>query len=250
MGVEGLTAIVTGAARGIGKAIAAELAGRGANLALCDIDASGLAAAASALAAGHPALTVLQRRVDVAREDEIRDFVGFTDSALGPADILVNNAGIYILKPIEEIGVEEWDRVLAVNLRSVFLFTREVLPGMRTRKFGRIINIASAAGISGGTVCGSHYAASKGGMLAFTRHLAKQVGQEGVTVNAVAPSSIAADMVLNLPPHLKQKAIDATVVKRLGTTEEVAAAAAFLADRNSGFITGETLQINGGCIMS
>ncbi len=250
MGIEGLNAIVTGVAKGIGKAIALTLAARGANLALCDINADGLAATAAEIAAARPNLKIVQRQVDVYREHEIRDFVRFVESDLGGPDILINNAGIYILKSIDEISAEEWDTVMAVNLRSVFLFTKEALPGMRARKFGRVINMSSAAGISGGTVCGAHYAASKGGILAFTRHMAKQVGSEGVTVNAVAPSTIAADMMLGLPPDLLQKAIDATIVKRLGAVEEVAEAVAFLADRTSGFITGETLQINGGVIMS
>lgn len=248
MGIEGLNALVTGAAKGIGKSVATLLAAHGANLALCDILEDGLRQTVDEITATK-SVKAFHRRVDVSSAEEIVDFARFAEKSLGSVDILVNNAGVYILKPVDEIEADEWDRVMEINLRSVFLFCKAILPGMKQRGFGRIVNMASAAGISGGTVCGAHYAASKGGILAFTRHLAKQVGKDGVTVNAVAPSSIAADMMLNLPKDLLQKAIDATVVKRLGTVDEVAESVLFLSDRSSSFITGETLQINGGCIM-
>ena len=248
MGMENLNAIVTGAAKGIGRSIAFAMAARGANLALCDINPERLDETAAEIGKAHP-VRVLTRKVDVSSGRDVAEFARFAEDELKCVDILVNNAGIYILHTIDETDEEEWDRVMAVNLKSCFLFCKAILPGMRRRKFGRIVNMSSAAGKSGGTICGAHYAASKGGILAFTRHLAKQVGEEGITVNAVAPSSIAADMMLNLSPEGLAKAAGATVVKRLGTTEEVAEAVCYLADRNAGFTTGETLSINGGCIM-
>ena len=247
MGIEGLNALVTGTAKGIGRSVAEALAAGGANLALCDILESGLNDTVEGIKARYP-VKVVQKKVDVSQPDEIAGFTRWSEESLGSVDILVNNAGIYILKLIDEISAEEWDKVMSVNLRSVFLFTKAALPGMRRRKFGRVINMASAAGIAGGTVCASHYAASKGGILAFTRHMAKQEGLNGITINAVAPALIAADMMLNLAPPDLDKAINATVVKRLGKVEEVADAVVFLADRKAAFITGETLQVNGGSL--
>ena len=247
MGIDGLNIMVTGAAKGIGKSIAEIMGARGANLSLCDIEESMLCTTAGEIAARG--VRSVWRRTDVSDQAQVDKFVDFTRRELGEIDVLVNNAGIYILRSIDEISNEEWDRVMAVNLRSCFMFCKAVLPGMRERKFGRIINMASAAGKSGGTTCGAHYAASKGGILAFTRYLAKQVGMEGVTVNAVAPSSIAADMVLGLSSEDQRKAIDVTVVKRFGRVDEVAEAVCYLADRNSGFVTGETINVNGGVIM-
>ena len=242
-----LTAVVTGAGRGMGLAFARELAARGATVALCDVDAGLLADAAEELR--DEGRRVLAEAVDVAQERQVAGFVERVAAATGSIDILVNNAGIHPLHTIDQIDVAEWDWVLAVNLRSCFLFSRAVLPGMRARGFGRIISVASEAGKAGGTIAAPHYAASKGAILAFTRNLARQVGSDGVTVNAIAPGRIATAMAGAVSPEENQVFIDRSAVKRLGQPAEAAHAVAFLADPASGFITGETINVNGGTLM-
>ncbi len=247
MGIENLNVIITGAAKGIGKSIAEMMAGRGANVSLCDIQENLMGETAEQIA--KTGAKVFWQKVDVSDQDQVTGFIEFSRQKLGGIDVLVNNAGIYILKPIDEISNEEWDKVMLVNVRSCFMFTKGVLPEMRKNKFGRIINMASAAGKNGGTICGSHYAASKGAILAFTRHMARQEAAHGITVNAVAPALIAADMMLNLPPEGRAKAVAGTLVGRLGRVDEVAETVCYLADRNSGFVIGESININGGALM-
>ena len=242
-----LTAVVTGAGRGMGLAFARELAARGATVALCEVDAALLADAAEELRGNG--WRVLAEAVDVALETQVAEFLERVAATTGSIDILVNNAGIHPLHSIDQIDVAEWDRVLAVNLRSCFLFSRAVLPGMRARGFGRIISVASEAGKAGGTIAAPHYAASKGAILAFTRNLARQVGSDGITVNAIAPGRIATAMAGAVSPEENQVFIDRSAVKRLGEPAEAAHAVAFLADPASGFITGETINVNGGTLM-
>jgi NAD(P)-dependent dehydrogenase (short-subunit alcohol dehydrogenase family) len=165
--ISGLNAVVTGAAQGMGRCFASKLAETGVNVAMCDIQGDLLeeAAAAAGRASGGSA-RILSRAVDVSRSEEVDAFVGFVLEKLGTIDILLNNAAIHPLHPIEEISEDEWDTVMAVDLKACFLLARAVLPAMRERKFGRIINIASEAGKNGGTICGLHYASAKGGILA------------------------------------------------------------------------------------
>jgi 3-oxoacyl-[acyl-carrier protein] reductase len=245
--LENMTAIVTGAGRGMGKAFAAELSARGAAVAICDIDPDTIAKTAAELAAKGG--KVIHEQVDVSREPEVEAFVARVVKETGRLDILVNNAAIHPLKMIEEVTVEEWDRVLAVNLRSCFLFARAAVPHMRRQKFGRIISIASEAGKNGGTICAPHYAASKGAILAFTRNLARQVGADGITVNAIAPGRIATDMAGQVSAADNQIYVERSSVKRLGDPGDIANAVAFLADPRSSFVTGETLNVNGGTLM-
>lgn len=246
--MEKRTAIVTGAAKGIGKAIAEQLALSGIRVAICDINADLLPKTVAELAA-RTQTKVIGELADVSQEEAVSRFVEKAQHELGTVDILINNAGLYILHKIEEVSADEWDRVMAVNLKSYFLMAKAVLPAMKAQNYGRIINIASAAGKSGGTVCGIHYAASKGGVIAMTYHLAKQVGQYGITVNAIAPANIKTDMVLNLPDKERQALINSTAVKKLGETQNVTGAVQFLIGENAGFITGETIDVNGGSLM-
>ncbi len=243
-----MTAIVTGAARGMGRAFAEELAARGATVAVCDVNREELEKTAREIGSRFKA-RVIAEAVDVSSEEQVRRFVARVEREAGRVDVLVNNAAIHPLHMIEEITADEWDKVLGVNLRSAFLFSRAVLPGMRKRRFGRIISIASEAGKNGGTIAAPHYAASKGAILGFTRNLARAVGAEGVTVNAIAPGRIATAMAGQVPPEQNQIYIDRSAVKRLGKPEDVAWAVAFLADERSSFVTGETLNINGGTLM-
>ncbi|MGA2639532.1 MAG: SDR family NAD(P)-dependent oxidoreductase [Spirochaetia bacterium] len=244
---EGQTAVVTGAAQGIGRAIAEAFVERGANLALCDLRIDKLSSSAEEM--GRKAKgQIFVRRVDLSQASEIADFVAAVEARFKGIDILVNNAGIHPLHPIMEISDEEWDHVLCINLKAQFHFCKAVLPGMRKRKYGRIINISSEAGKNGGTVAAAHYSASKGGVLAFTRNLAQQVGAEGITVNAICPGRIATEMSGAVSAEENQKFIDRSLIKRLGGPEDVAFAVCYLADRRAGFVTAETMNVNGGTL--
>jgi 3-oxoacyl-[acyl-carrier protein] reductase len=243
--LDGQTAIVTGAAQGIGRAIAAALFEKGANLALCDVRMERLESfAKEKVGKGQ----IFLQRVDLSKPSEIDGFVAAVEARFAAIDILVNNAGIHPLHPIMEIDDEEWDRVLSVNLKAQFHFCKAVIPGMRRRSYGRIINISSEAGKNGGTVAAAHYAASKGGVLAFTRNLAQQVGSDGITVNAICPGRIATEMSAVVSAEENQKFIDKSIVKRLGRPEDIAFAVCYLADRRAGFVTAETMNVNGGTL--
>ncbi len=246
--LSGMTALVTGAAQGMGRQFALQLAESGADLALCDINDGELQRAAEEIRR-KTGVAVVAERVDVSIEKDVKRFVSATMDVTGRVDVLVNNAAIHPLHFLEEITSEEWDRVLAVNLKAYFFFARAVVPIMRGQKFGRIINIASEAGKNGGTICGLHYAAAKGGVLSFTRNLARQLGQDGITVNAIAPGRIATPMAAAVSDEQNQVFIDRSAVKRLGKPEDIANAVLFLAGRASGFVTGETLSVNGGTLM-
>jgi len=243
----GQTAIVTGAAQGIGRAIAAELAAQGANLAICDLKIDKMASFATEIAPTAKG-EILVRRVDLGDARQIDDFVREVEQRFTRIDILVNNAGVHPLHTIEEISDEEWDLVLAVNLKAHFHFCKAVLPGMRRRKYGRIINISSEAGKNGGTIAALHYSASKGGVLAFTRNLAQQVGADGITVNAICPGRIASEMSGAVSPEENQRFIDKSIVKRLGTPEDIAFAVGYLAHPRASFVTAETMNVNGGTL--
>ncbi len=245
--LQGYTAIVTGCARGIGKAIVTELANRGASVALCDLLKDDLQKTAAELTVNAEG-GILFDTVDIAKQNEIEAFVEKVTERFGGIHILVNNAGIHPLHPIEEISSDEWDLVLNVNLRGQFLFAKAVLPIMRKQKYGRIINLASEAGKNGGTVAAAHYAASKAGVLGFTRNLAQQVGADGITVNAICPGRIMTEMAAAAGDKENQKFIDNSILKKLGKPEDVAFAAAYLASSRAGFITAESMMVNGGTL--
>jgi 3-oxoacyl-[acyl-carrier protein] reductase len=245
--LEGQTAIITGAAQGMGRAIARELLERGARVALCDVQGDKLDALAREWVAQAPG-RVHWDRVDLADPAALRAFVRSVQERFGRIDILVNNAGIHPLHPIEAITDAEWDQVLAVNLKAQFILCQAVIPAMRQRKYGRIINISSEAGKNGGTVAAAHYCASKGAILAFTRNLAQQVGADGITVNAICPGRIATEMSAAVSPEENQKFIDKSIIKRLGAPEDIAFAVAYLASPRAGFVTAETMAVNGGTL--
>ncbi len=243
--LKGHTAIVTGAAQGIGKAIALELASRGAGLALVDIKAEALNETADEIRKATGA-RVLPRVLDITKQAEVEAFVAEVEKEFGGIQILVNNAGIHPLHKIEDISEEEWDLVMAVNLKAMFFLSKAVLPGMRKRKYGRIINLSSEAGKHGGTVAACSYAASKGGVLAFTRNLAQQVGIDNITANNICPGRIVTAMANAAGAAENQKFIDNSILKRIGDPEDVAFAAAYLASPRARFITGESMMVNGG----
>jgi pyridoxal 4-dehydrogenase len=240
----GQVALVTGAARGLGYAAARRLAAGGAKVAVLDRDGDALAAAAEALAA--EGLDVLSHTVDVTDEEGVRAAVASVLEAEGRIDVLVNNAGIYPHRPFEELTYEEWRRVLSVNLDGLFLCTRAVYPSMRERGYGRIINVSSATFFIGYPGL-SAYVASKGGIIGFTRALASEAGPHGVTVNAVTPGLIATEGVLGgEEAGLFDEIVPEQALPRRGEPEDIAECIAYLAGPAAGFITGQTINVDGG----
>jgi len=240
-------AIVTGAGRGIGRAIAQALGEAGAAVTIADIDGVSAQAAAKALAAEGVRTVALT--VDVANAESVRDMVARSIQELGGLHILVNNAAICPITPIEEIGEGEWDRVMDVNLKGPFLCARAALPIMRRQRYGRIINIASVAGKMGSLTAGAHYAASKGGLITFTMCLARQYAAYHITANVIAPGPADTDMTRGWPGEQKRLLRGRIPLGRMARPQDVATAVLFLASKEAEFITGEVLDVNGGFLM-
>ncbi len=238
----GKVALVTGASRGIGREIAFALGRVGCHVAVNYLHRRQEAESA-ALAIGENGSGAMAVQADVSQNAEVRAMVRQVERVLGPIDIAVNNAGIARVQRIEEITEGDWNDLIAVNLTSCFLVTQAVLPGMRARRWGRVINVSSVAA-QAGTVVGPHYAASKAGMLGLTRAYARLLAKEGITVNAIAPALIETDMVTSNPNA--QPAI--IPLGRFGKVDEVASVAVMLA--GNGYITGQTINVNGGWYMS
>jgi 3-oxoacyl-[acyl-carrier protein] reductase len=238
----GKIALITGGSRGIGRACAAALAEAGADVAVNYLGREDRARETLFLVERAGQRAVLAQ-ADVSQASEAERMVREIERGLGPVDILVNNAGIAIQKPFDQITEEDWDKTLAVNLKSAFLLIRAVLPGMRGRGFGRIINISSGAAQTGGVI-GPHYAASKAGLHGLTHGYASLLAKEGITVNSVAPSIVATDMIADHPK------INPAIVPmgRFGNPAEVAAVVVMLAE--NGYMTGQTVFVNGGRYMS
>ena len=236
--LEGRVALVTGASRGIGSAIAVALGDAGADVALNCVarEESARRVAGRIEAGGRRAIAV---RADVSRSAEVTRMVAETEAALGPVDILVNNAGIGRRHGLGDLTEAEWDLTIAVNLKSAFLCTQAVHAGMRERGWGRIVNITSGAARGAGGI-GVHYNASKAGMEGLTRGYAARLARDGVTVNAVAPSLIVTDMM----PASLEEAAGRIPVGRAGTPEEVAMTVVMVIANP--YLTGQTVQVNGG----
>lgn len=240
--LSGRIALVTGASRGIGKAIAIALAEAGADVA---VNYRVQAAAAEGVcksfrAAGRKCIAV---QADVSISAEVERLVKTTENELGPVGILVNNAGIGKMLPADQVTEEIWNKFLRVNLTSVFLVTQRVLPGMRSARWGRIINLSSVAAQYGGVI-GPHYSATKAGILGLTRSYASQFAKEGITANAIAPALIETDMIAGLPKDIASRIPMGTT----GSVDEIGRIAVLLAE--SSFITGQTINPNGGMYMS
>ncbi len=243
--LDGKVALVTGAARGIGLAIARQLATAGAAVALNDISKVRLEAAAASLATSPLAVPA-----DVTNRDDVIEMVADVAGAYGSVDVLVNNAGILHPTRLVDIPEDEWDEVIDVNLKGTFLCSQAVVPLMRDRGWGRIINLSSTAGKSISTVGGAHYTAAKAGILGLTRHLASEVAGDGITVNAICPGLIDTEMVRTTITADQAAAYAASFpIARLGTPDEVANVATFLASERAGYITGAALDITGGDLM-
>ncbi|NLF12665.1 MAG: SDR family oxidoreductase [Anaerolineaceae bacterium] len=240
-------AIVTGAARGIGRAIAVALAREGARVAALDLDLVQLDDLVGQVRTRGGEMLALS--VDVTRKEQIQEAVGQVLARWGRIDILVNNAGIYEVLPIEAISEEQWDRVLAVNLKGAFLCCQAVIPTMKRQGSGTIVSMASSAGKSGGTLSGAHYAVSKAGVICLTKQLARELGPHGITANAVAPGRIDTPMIHLASDEENEAFRLRTPLGRLGTPEDVAGAVVFLVSDEASFITGEIVDVNGGLLI-
>jgi 3-oxoacyl-[acyl-carrier protein] reductase len=240
--LNGKVALVTGASRGIGKSIALALAAAG-----CDVGVNFASREADAQATAD-AIRALSRRAvvvkgDVSKSADVAAMIAAVESGLGPIDILVNNAGRATFQGIDQMTEASWNETLAVNLTSVFLLSQAVLPGMRARKWGRIINLTSVAA-QAGSVMAVHYSAAKAGVIAATKSYARLLAKEGITVNAISPALIGTEMVVS-NPHVKP---DIIPVGRFGRVEECADVAVLLA--SNGYITGQTISVNGGMYLA
>jgi 3-oxoacyl-[acyl-carrier protein] reductase len=240
--LENRVAVVTGASRGIGKAIAIALAGAGADVAVnYRIEKSAAEEVSAEIRRqGRRALPVC---ADVSSSAEVDSLIATVEKELGPVEILVNNAGISQIKPFFELTEADWDEIIRVNLKSAFLLTRRVVPGMRQRRWGRIMNLSSVAAQTGGVI-GPHYAASKAGLIGLTHSYASLLAKDGITVNAIAPALIETDMITSNPNASPER----LPVGFFGSPDEIGRIAVLLAE--SDFITGQTISPNGGWYMT
>jgi 3-oxoacyl-[acyl-carrier protein] reductase len=235
--LRGHVALVTGGSRGIGAAIVRALGEAGCSVAVNyrERTAEAEALAKNIVTAGGRAVAI---GADVSKPDAVRDMVARAGEALGPVDILVNNAGIALVRGVDDLTEADFDETIAVNLKSAFLCTQAVLPGMRAKKWGRIVNISSGAARGAGAI-GPHYNASKAGIEGMTRGYAARLVKDGITVNAVAPSLIETDMMKGQP-----QLVSRIPLGRFGTAEEVATAVMMLID--NAYMTGQTVAMSGG----
>ncbi|RMG91555.1 MAG: 3-oxoacyl-ACP reductase FabG [Zetaproteobacteria bacterium] len=240
-------AIVTGASRGIGYAIARRLAEQGYDLAICGTRQQTIDKAGTRLSEEH-GCDVLACAVDVSERQQVMDFIQKAQKHFGRLDVLVNNAGITRDNLAMRMKEEDWNQVIATNLSSVFHASQAVLKPMMRARYGRIINISSVVA-SMGNPGQLNYCASKGGIDAMTRSLAREVGSRGITVNAVAPGFIATDMTAELGGEAQAKLAEQIPLGRLGSADDVAAVVAFLASDSAGYITGQVIHVNGGMYM-
>ena len=246
---ENRVAVITGAGRGMGKACGLAFAREGAITIFVDIDQQSVAhAAEQAVSEGGKALGC---PCDVSSSEKIKQAIDIVISAFGTVDILVNNAGVLrSTSPLEEIPESDWDLIMNVNLKGVFLFSKAVLPIMRANKYGKIINIASSAGRSVSELGGAHYTASKAGVLGLTRHTAKEYGEFGINVNSICPGLVETPMIREEAGEEKLNYwLSQIPLGRFSTPEEEADLVLFLASEQSKYITGATIDFNGGSLL-
>jgi 3-oxoacyl-[acyl-carrier protein] reductase len=240
--LSGRTAFVTGSTRGIGRGIAQALHAAGAHVAVVGRAAATAEAVAAELGEGARGF-----QCDVTDAESLRAAIGECEATLGPIDILVNNAGVTRDNLLIRMSVDDWDVVLDANLKGAFIATQAVIKGMMKRRWGRIINVTSIVGITGNKGQ-ANYAASKAGLIGFTKSVAKEYAARGVLVNCVAPGFIDTDMTAALPESARIALLEAIPLGRLGNPADVAAAILFLASDLAAYVTGQTLIVDGGMV--
>lgn len=240
----GEVAIVTGGAQGIGEAIAQRYCAEGAKTAIVDINADKGEACARAIRAGGGDARFF--KCDVTSVSAIRSCVQAIAEAFGRIDILVNNAGILHTTPIEDVTEDEWDRMMAINLKSVFFMSQQVIPYMKSQGKGTILNMSSLAGRMGGYANGLGYTASKAGIIGLTYGFANRLAKENINVNAIAPGTTQTDIIKAISPERLASLKASVPLGRLGTPEDIANTTVFLTSPQAGFITGVVLDVNGG----
>lgn len=247
MGIfDGKVAVVTGAARGIGQAIARRLAQEGADVAICDLQVEWLAETAGIVQGlGRKALPLA---VDVGDSNAVNACIAEVVKVFGKVDVMVNNAGITKDTLLVRMSDEDWDAVLRVNLKGTFLFSRAVAKHMMKQRSGAIVNIASISGIIG-TAGQANYAASKAGVIALTKSTANELAGRGVRANAIAPGFISSKMTDALSEDVRNQYLSRIPLGRFGTVDDIANAVVFLASEQSSYMTGQTLNVNGGMVM-
>lgn len=237
-------ALITGAAQGIGYAAAAKLASEGVEIIITDVNENQAREQAAALEEKY-GVKCCAARMDVSNEAEVKAVIGEMENQRGTIDILVNNAGIcYPAKPLEEISQEEWLRVFQINVLGMVNCVNAIAPSMKEKRFGKIVNMASSSGFTGGISVSASYTVSKAGVMALTKNMAKQFGPFNINVNALSPGVIASAMTENLTYDMNVLAL-----KRFGDVSEVGDLVAFLASDESSYLTGTTIDINGGLYM-
>jgi 3-oxoacyl-[acyl-carrier protein] reductase len=244
---ENKVALVTGSARGIGRAIAETLASRGASLVIADLRAELATSTAQEIAASTGQRT-LAVAVDVVNSDSVKAMVDQALAEFGRLDILVNNAGITRDNLIMRMEEADWDLVLDINLKGAFNCSKAVVRTMMKQRYGRIVNIASVSGLAG-QAGQANYSASKAGLIGMTKALARELGSRQITVNAVAPGFIPTDLTKDLPTELKDASLKMIPLGRWGSTQDIAAAVAFLASDEAAYVTGHVLSVDGGMVM-
>ena len=245
----GKVALVTGAGRGMGRAVALTRAGQGAAVAVNDVNREAAASTVGEIvAAGGRAIAVV---ADISRYDQVASMVAAAVSAFGTIDILVNNAGILgNTRPLEDIPVDEWAALMAINVGGVFNCTKAVLPILKARRSGKIVNVSSSAGRSTSTFGGAHYTTSKAAVLGLTRHTAREAAPFNINVNATAPGSMDTEMVREraTPEHMERERQNIPL-RRLGTAQDEANLVAFLCSEEASYICGATVDINGADLL-
>ena len=243
MFLEGKKAVVTGSGRGIGRSIALALARNGADVAVLDMDEAGAGETAGIIEqTGRKSLALA---VDVSRLSEVEEAINKILDLLGSIDIVVNNAGITRDNLLIRMKEDEWDSVIAVNLKGSFNLSKAVARSMMKQRSGCIVNIASIIGMMG-NAGQANYAASKGGLIALTKSLAKEMAPRGIRVNAVAPGFIATEMTNKIPEKLREEMVRSIPLGRMGETDDVAAVVSFLTSPAAGYITGQVIVVDGG----
>jgi 3-oxoacyl-[acyl-carrier protein] reductase len=244
--LDGRIALVTGASQGIGEAVARRLAAQGARVVLAARSAARLSALAAEIAAAGGSAHAMA--LDVADPESVPAKIKELPADLAAVDILVNNAGIAADNLLARMSLADWERVLRTNLTGAFALTRELVRGMMRRRWGRVINVSSVVGLMG-NAGQANYAASKAGLIGFTKALARELGSRAITVNVVAPGYIETAMTASLPTATREELAAGIALKRLGHVDDIASAVLYLASEEAGYVTGHTLNVSGGLYM-